>query len=67
MRRQISGDTIMPPTDTSEYPLGPWDEAGPSTSMGYEAVKGPNLIRVGALGERKTALALLAKAVTSMP
>ncbi|HEX5180688.1 MAG TPA: hypothetical protein VFW04_15235 [Gemmatimonadaceae bacterium] len=67
MRRQITGDTIMPPTDTSEYPLGPWDEAGPSTSMGYEAVKGPNLIRVGALGERKTALALLAKAVTSMP
>lgn len=67
MRRQITGDTAMPPTDTSEYPLGPWDEAGPSTSMGYEAVKGPVLIRVGALGEKKAALALLARAVTSVP
>lgn len=67
MRRQITGDTTMPPTDTSEYPLGPWDEAGPSTSMGYEAVKGPVMVRVGSLGEKKIALALLARAVTSIP
>ena len=67
MRRQITGDTTMVPTDTSEYPLGPWDEAGPSVSMGYEAVKGPVLIKAGALGEKKTVLALLAKAVTSVP
>lgn len=67
MRRQITGDTTMLPTDTSEYPLGPWDEAGPSTSMGYEAVKGPIMIKVGALGEKKTVLALLARAVSSVP
>ena len=67
MRRQITGDTTMLPTDTSEYPLGPWDEAGPSTSMGYEAVKGPVMVKVGALGEKKTVLALLARAVTSVP
>ncbi len=67
MRRQITGDTTMVPTDTSEYPLGPWDEAGPSTSMGYEAVKGPLMVKVGALGEKKVALALLARAVTSVP
>lgn len=67
MHRQITGDTTMLPTDTSEYPLGPWDEAGPSTSMGYEAVKGPVMVKVGALGEKKTVLALLARAVTSVP
>jgi len=67
MRRQITGDTTMPPTDTSEYPLGPWDEAGPNTSMGYEAVRGPILVRIGALGEKKTVLALLAQAVKSVP
>lgn len=67
MRRQITGDTTMVPTDTSEYPLGPWDEAGPSTSMGYEAVKGPVMVKVGALGEKQVALALLARAVTSVP
>lgn len=67
MRRQFTGDTVTPPTDTSEYPLGPWDEAGPSASMGYEAVKGPVMIKVGALGEKQTVLALLAKAVTAVP
>lgn len=67
MRRQFTGDTVTPPVDTSEYPLGPWDEAGPSASMGYEAVKGPVMIKVGALGEKQTVLALLAKAVTSVP
>lgn len=67
MRRQFTGDTTTPPTDTSEYPLGPWDEAGPNTSMGYEAVKGPMLIKVSALGDRKNVLALLGKAVTSLP
>ena len=67
MRRQFTGDTVTPPTDTSEYPLGPWDEAGPSSSMGYEAVKGPVMIKVGALGEKKTVLALLARAVTAVP
>lgn len=67
MRRQITGDTVMPPTDTSEYPSGPWDEAGPNTSMGYEAVKGPILVRASALGDRKTVLALLGRAVMSIP
>ena len=67
MHRQFTGDTTTPPTDTSEYPLGPWDEAGPSSGRGYEAVKGPLLIKVGALGEKKTALALLSRAVTSVP
>jgi hypothetical protein len=67
MRRQFTGDTTTPPTDTSEYPLGPWDEAGPSASMGYEAVKGPVLIKAAALGEKKMVLALLSRAVTSVP
>jgi len=67
MHRRFTGDTTTPPTDTSEYPLGPWDEAGPSSGRGYEAVKGPLLIKVGALGEKKTALALLSRAVTSVP
>lgn len=67
MRRQFTGDTTTPPTDTSEYPLGPWDEAGPNTSTGYEAVKGPVLIKASALGEKQTVLALLAKAVSSVP
>lgn len=62
-----TGDTTTPPADTSEYPSGPWEEAGPSTSMGYEAVKGPLLIKASALGDRKTVLALLGRAVTSMP
>jgi hypothetical protein len=35
--------------------------------MGYEAVKGPLLIKASALGDRKTVLALLGRAVTSMP
>lgn len=67
MRRQITGDTTTPPADTSLYPLGPWDEAGPNTSMGYEAVKGPLLIRASALGEKKTVLALLAATVKAVP
>ena len=67
MRRQFTGDTTTPPADTSEYPSGPWEEAGPGTSMGYEAVKGPLLIKASALGDRKTVLALLGRAVTSMP
>ncbi|HEY7877495.1 MAG TPA: hypothetical protein VIC55_04690 [Gemmatimonadaceae bacterium] len=67
MRRQFTGDTTTPPTDTSEYPLGPWDVAGPNTSMGYEAVKGPILIKASALGDKKIVLALLGRAVTSIP
>ncbi|MGH7648051.1 MAG: hypothetical protein ACREND_08025 [Gemmatimonadaceae bacterium] len=67
MRRQFTGDTTTPPTDTSEYPLGPWDEAGPNTSMGYEAVKGPIMIKASALGDKKIVLALLGKAISSMP
>ena len=67
MRRQFTGDTTTPPTDTSAYPLGPWDEAGPSTSTGYEAVKGPVLIKAAAFGEKNMVLALLSRAVTSVP
>ena len=67
MRRQFTGDTTTPPTDTSAYPLGPWDMAGPNTSMGYEAVKGPVMIKASALGEKKNVLALLGRAITSMP
>lgn len=67
MRRQFTGDTTTPPTDTSEYPSGPWDEAGPNTSVGFEAVRGPLLIKASALGDKKTVLALLGRAVTSVP
>lgn len=66
MRRQFTGDTTTPPADTADYPLGPWDEAARSASPGYEAVKGPVMVKVAALGDKKPALALLGGAITAL-
>jgi hypothetical protein len=66
MRRQIAGDTTSPPADTANYPLGPWDEAARSASPGYEAVKGAVMVKVGALGNKGPALALLGGAITAL-
>ncbi|MGH7634538.1 MAG: hypothetical protein ACRENC_12460, partial [Gemmatimonadaceae bacterium] len=66
MRRQFIGDTVASPTDTLDHPPGPWDEAGYMASPGFEAVKGPWLLRVSAMGHRGAALALLARAVTAI-
>ncbi|MEO7103881.1 MAG: hypothetical protein ABI311_10905, partial [Gemmatimonadaceae bacterium] len=64
MRRQLAGDTTAVRVDTAAHPVGPWDEAGYMSSPGFEAVKGPMLVQVRALGDRTGTLALLAKAVT---
>ena len=66
LRHQLMGDTVATPADTLEHPTGPWDEAGYMASPGFEAVKGPWLLRVSALGHRGAALALLARAVTAI-
>ena len=65
MRRQLTGDTTTPPVDTANYPVGPWDVASRSVSPGYEAVKGADLVKVGAF-DKKGALALLAGAVQAL-
>lgn len=66
MRRQLTGDNTTPQVDTSMYPAGPWEEAGPTTSMGYEAVKGPYMVKSMAMGEQKALLELLGKAITAL-
>jgi hypothetical protein len=65
MRRQLTGDTTPPPVDTANYPVGPWDVASRSVSPGYEAVKGPYLVKVGGFDKPAT-LALLAGAVQAL-
>jgi len=65
LRRQVTGDSTSPPVDTANYPLGPWDVASRSVSPGYEAVKGPYLVKVGAF-DKQGALALLAGAVQAL-
>jgi len=65
MRRQLTGDTTTPPADTANYPVGPWDVASRSANPGYEAVKGADLVKVGAF-DKKGALALLAGAVQAL-
>ena len=67
VRRQLSGvtgatDTLLPPA----VPPGPWDDVGSSVSGGYEAVKGPIMLIGSAMGDHKTLLALLAKAVSAL-
>lgn len=64
LRRQITGDATTP-VDTANYPLGPWDVASRSVSPGYEAVKGPYLVKVGGFDKPAT-LALLAGAVQAL-
>ena len=66
VRRQLTGDAATEPVDTSAHPTGPWDEAGRMASPGFEAVKGPMLVQVAALGDRPGSLALLSKAVTTL-
>lgn len=66
MRRQLTGDTTMPPADTADYPSGPWDEASRSASPGYEAVKGPVMVKVAAFGDKKPVLALLGGVITAL-
>ena len=66
LHHQLTGDTVATPTDTLEHPSGPWDEAGFMSSPGYEAFKGPWLLRVSAMGHREAALGLLARATTAM-
>lgn len=66
LHHQLTGDTVATPTDTLEHPPGPWDEAGLMSSPGYEAFKGPWLLRVSAMGHREAALELLARATTAM-
>lgn len=65
MRRQLTGDTTTPLVDTADYPVGPWDEAARAVSPGYEAVKGADLVKVGAY-DKKGALALLAGVVQAL-
>jgi len=65
MRRQLVGDTTPVPADTANYPVGPWDVASHSTGPGYEAVKGPALVKVAAF-DKKGALALLAGAAQAL-
>ena len=66
MSKQFKGDTTSIRVDTSAYPVGPWDAAGPTTSMGFEAVEGPYLVKSMAMGDRKAVLDLLAKATTTL-
>jgi hypothetical protein len=66
MSKQFKGDTTSFRVDTSAYPVGPWDVAGPTTSMGFEAVEGPYLVKSMAFGDRKAVLALLARATTTL-
>ena len=66
MSKQFKGDTTSIRVDTSAYPLGPWDVAGPTSSMGYEAVEGPYLVKSMAFGDKKAVLALLARATTTL-
>jgi hypothetical protein len=65
MRRQLTGDTTTPPVDTANYPVGPWDVASRSVSPGYEAVKGPYLVKVGGF-DKQSSLALLAGVVQAL-
>ena len=66
MQRQITGTTTNTQSDTTNHPPGPWDIAGEPASPGVEAVKGPLLVRLGAMGNRPAMLALLGKAVTNL-
>lgn len=63
---KVGADTAAAASDTTEFPVGPWDVAAPSVSPGYEAVRGPLLVKVGAMGDRKGALGLLAQAMTAI-
>ena len=54
------------PPDTSQGPAGPWEEIGQSASMGWEAVKGPYMLKASAFGDRKGTVALMARAVTAL-
>jgi len=54
------------PADTTDNPAGPWDEAGPTSSMGFEAVTGPIMVKLNTNGSRQTTLALLGKAITTL-
>ncbi len=54
------------PPDTSQGPAGPWEEIGPSASMGWEAVKGPYMLKASAFGDSKGTVALMARAVTAL-
>lgn len=66
LKRISTGDTTPPASDTTDHPGGPWDAIGHPSSPGWEAVKGPILVRVGAMGDRKAALGLLSRAVTAL-
>lgn len=66
VRRQLTGAATISSADSADYPVGPWDEAAASPSPGYEAVKGPVMVKVGAFGNKKAALALLAGAITAL-
>lgn len=66
MQRQLTGHTTNTQSDTTNHPPGPWDIAGEPASPGFEAVKGPLLVRVAAMGNRPAALALLGKAVANL-
>ena len=65
MRRQLTGNSTSPASDTSGHPAGPWDIAARSPSPGYEAVKGGALIKVAAF-DSAGALALLGAAVQAL-
>jgi hypothetical protein len=54
------------PPDTSQGPTGPWEEIGSSPSMGWEAVKGPYMLKASALGDSKGTVALMARAMTAL-
>jgi hypothetical protein len=66
MRTQLTVNGAPAPVDTTENPVGPWDEAGPTPSMGFEAVKGPVMLRLNGTGGRKVLLALLTQAVNAL-
>jgi hypothetical protein len=66
VRNISTHDTTTKASDTTDHPPGPWDMIGEPASPGWEAVKGPVLVRVGAMGDRKAALGLLSRAVTAL-
>jgi len=65
MRKQFTGDTTAP-KDTAQSPVGPWEGIGPSNGMGWEAVKGPYMVKSSSMGDKKATLDLLAKALTAL-
>jgi hypothetical protein len=66
MSKQFTGDTSKMRVDTSAYPVGPWEEAGPTTSMGFEAVEGPFLVKSLSMFDRDKVLKLLGTATTAL-